>query len=282
MDTFPNLANFEAFVGEKSKYLNIQEIGLMETYNQGGFTYKGMCNTGMYFTTGAIAKKIVNKAYEYLNKAELHPEFGFELSDFGIDSIVLWAAIYALQLEVILCDPLLNYIVPAENEILRFLPIGKSSDVQEVMDSTSFFPFDAHITVTLLHFSRGSDLIFATTRAITETSTTSTNSSIDESASVDVASISSHSSSSLEPLAPQAPSSNSSSLHTNIEIHVDRDKDIHINTSHILAHYQCALSLTIIRKEPPLLVETYFRKLVSREDFISICHKFYEATHYKI
>jgi hypothetical protein len=113
---------------------------LMETYN-GGYTYFGMCNTGMYFMSGGVAKKLVSSAKHYLTRATNHPFFNkvFRTKHFGIDSIVLWSAQFYLDLEIIICPPSLNFMVPIEKQMERF----KDSD-----------------DVYLFHFSRGSDLFF--------------------------------------------------------------------------------------------------------------------------
>ena len=89
-----------------------------------------------------IARNLHKKALEYLDKAitqayhseilGLAPRGGpyhklsaasvYHPANFMIDSVVLWSAQYALGYTVDIVTPLLNYMVPTESYLRRFLP----------------------------------------------------------------------------------------------------------------------------------------------------------------
>lgn len=129
-DTFPNISYFPEFLGVPSPFF---EYPLLEVINIGGYTYYGMCNTGMYFMRSTVALDLVIVAKQYLQKSITNTNFNsyipFDPSYFGIDSVILWAAQYLLGRKVVVAPPALNYIAAAEDVLLRFVePIHISSD----------------------------------------------------------------------------------------------------------------------------------------------------------
>eukprot|EP01041_Mallomonas_annulata_P009520 gene9520-19786_t len=132
------LHDFPYFLDEYSSSSSIEKPPLA-TIN-GGFTLYGMCNTGMYFMSTSTANNIYNKSLHFLNKSIQNRDITgtdnvhsiFSPANFMIDSIILWAAQYALNSSVTIVNPLLNYMVAAEDYIVRFI---KNPDVDSDIDS---------------------------------------------------------------------------------------------------------------------------------------------------
>lgn len=160
------LEDFFDFVGVPSMFDDAR-YAMLESY-AGGRTMYGMCNSGMYFMPALVAKAMVTAARVYLTRAAITPKFrhteAYAPSNFGIDSIILWAAQYSLNYTVAITSTTLNFMAPTERFIPRFLQLDRENALSEAealargvgaADPSSLADVELPI---LAHFSRGSDL----------------------------------------------------------------------------------------------------------------------------
>lgn len=151
-DTFPGIKDFPHFAGDPDSLLFVEkEMNLIQTLS-GGYTYNGMCNTGMYIMKGSVAKLLHKSALSYLSRAQMkwHPTIEphhvpFTTTYFGIDSIVMWAAQHELKLRVFAIPSTLNWIAAAEDLLLP-----------QCIDELSL----EECIPVFIHFSKGSKLSF--------------------------------------------------------------------------------------------------------------------------
>ena len=197
-NTFPNINQFSNYVGEEID-TPFFDYPPLHTISEPGLTYYGLCNSGMYFMRATVATHMHATALLYLEKSITDHHFRITIpyapSYNGIDSVILWAAQYALQYTVTILSPRLNLMAPVEKRLEKYLHTqeeqdryhvaltyqGRSSQggsgndaefvlaggVPSLWDNSSSCGMggignnmNGHTSPVLIHFSRGSDLRF--------------------------------------------------------------------------------------------------------------------------
>jgi hypothetical protein len=132
-NTFEGMQDFFEFVALPTAF-DDDRSPLLESY-AGGLTFYGLCNSGMYFMPSAVAVAMKYGALAYLLKAQTDPHYRdrdpYAPSNFGIDSIVLWAAQYSLNFTVDIAPTALNFMAPVEKYMPRFLRLDADEAAAE-------------------------------------------------------------------------------------------------------------------------------------------------------
>jgi hypothetical protein len=136
----------------------------LETISPGGQSLHGLCNTGLYFMNITTAEQVYRDSLYYLSIVEdfansiathrediTSPEKKKILTFYNkkhtmVDSLIIWAAIMYRDYLVRLLPIEMNLIVPAGDYLLPFLQMNESLQIP--------------VMPTILHLSRGSDLLF--------------------------------------------------------------------------------------------------------------------------
>lgn len=165
---FPSFVDKEALVDSDGNQIVYFDTA-METIDYGGQTFAGMCNTGIYFMKIEVARRMYIKSHHYLQKAEsywneeLYNKGAFRVTAYVIDSTIMWASQYDLNLKVSITSLVLNYMPAIEDHLQSF------SEREDCPLGFDHRDHDLCRKPVLLHFSRGSSLDFEIVRNTTRT-----------------------------------------------------------------------------------------------------------------